>query len=111
MEFPIWEYHREMRIVARKTLQNFYLRHAEVKEPLEAWYQEAEASQWRDPSDIKSRYPSASFLHNNRVVFNIKGNKYRLIVAVAYRLGVVYIKFVGTHAEYDKIDASTIEVG
>ncbi len=63
---------------------------------------------WSDPSAIKQRYASASFVANDRVVFNIKGNDYRLVVAVRYDFGIVYIRFVGTHAEYDKIDAATI---
>ena len=63
------------------------------------------------PAEIKAQYRSASILKNRRVVFNIKGNDYRLIVAVAYRIGVVYVKFVGTHAQYDAIDAETVEIG
>lgn len=66
---------------------------------------------WKAPQDIKQRYPSASFIARNRVVFNIKGNEYRLVVAVAYRLQAVYIKFVGTHAQYDQIDVVTVELG
>ncbi|CAG9169947.1 hypothetical protein LMG23994_01743 [Cupriavidus pinatubonensis] len=62
------------------------------------------------PQDIKDRYPTASFVGRNRVIFNIKGNDYRLIVAIAYRIGVVYIKFIGTHGEYDRIDAEIVEL-
>lgn len=65
---------------------------------------------WETPTDIKMRYRSASFLHNRRVVFNIKGNDYRLIVSVAYRFQAVYVKFIGTHAEYDAVDAETVEI-
>ena len=68
------------------------------------------AAQWSQPTDIKERFGSASILKNRRVVFNIKGNHYRLIVAVAYKLGVVYVKFIGTHKEYDLIDAETVEM-
>ncbi|MBZ3043555.1 type II toxin-antitoxin system HigB family toxin [Xanthomonas perforans] len=71
---------------------------------------EAKAATWKSPQDIKNAYRNASFIANNRVVFNIKGNDYRLIVAVAYRVRIVYVKFIGTHAEYDQIDAVTIEV-
>lgn len=67
-------------------------------------------SEWTQPADLKAHYRSASILKNRRVVFNIKGNDYRLIVAVAFKLGIVYVKFIGTHAEYDKIDAETVEM-
>jgi mRNA interferase HigB len=75
-----------------------------------AWYALASRSQWRSPSDIKEAYRNASFTANNRVVFNIKGNDYRLVVAVAYRFGAVYVKFIGEHAEYDRVDAATVEI-
>lgn len=81
-----------------------------AEQPLKAWYDEAKAATWKSPQDIKNAYRNASFIANNRVVFNIKGNDYRLIVAVAYRVRIVYVKFIGTHAEYDQIDAVTIEV-
>lgn len=97
-----------MRIIARKTLRCFYETHADAKSALEAWFHEAEAAEWDDPQDIKKRYPSADILPGNRVVFNIKGNTYRLIVKIHYNTGIVFIRFVGTHAEYDKIDATTI---
>ena len=82
-----------MRVIAIGTLRAFWERHADAEQPLKSWYDEA----------------SASFVGKNRVVFNIKGNSYRLIVAVAYRFQAVYIKFIGTHAEYDKVDAATVE--
>ena len=75
---------------------------------MKSWYQEAERSQWRTPNEIKAEYPSASILAENRVVFNIKGNTYRLIVKINYDYGAVWIRFIGTHAEYDKIDATKI---
>ena len=77
---------------------------------MKAWYDEVSKAQWRTPQDIKNQYASASFVANNRVVFNIKGNAHRVIVAVAYTLGAVYIKFVGTHQQYDKADAATVEM-
>lgn len=98
-----------MRIVARRTLLAFIKRHAQAEQALLAWYAEASRAIWKTPQDIKSQYSSVSFVGQNRVVFNIKGNDFRLIVAVAYRIGVVYVKFVGTHAEYDKIDAISVE--
>lgn len=97
-----------MRIIARRTLREFYANHADSKAPLEAWFHEAAVSRWQGPRDIKKRYPSADFLPGNRVVFNIKGNTYRQIVKIHYNTGIVFIRFVGTHADYDKIDATTI---
>ncbi|NYT61879.1 type II toxin-antitoxin system HigB family toxin [Alcaligenaceae bacterium] len=76
-----------------------------AEQPIKAWVDEANQANWTQPSDIKERYRSASILKNRRVVFNIKGNDYRLIVASAYRLGIVYVRLIGTHAEYDEIDA------
>ena len=77
---------------------------------MKAWYDEAVKANWRSPQEIKEQYRSASFIANNRVVFNIKGNDYRLIVAIAYRFGALYIKFIGSHAEYDRINAKTINM-
>lgn len=98
-----------MRVIAASTLRAFWERHPNSEQPLKAWYDEAKHATWATPQDIKNLYASASFVENNRVVFNIKGNDYRLIVAVAYRFQAVYIKFLGTHAEYDRIDAATVE--
>lgn len=97
-----------MRIIARRTLREFYAVHADARSALEAWFHEAAAATWAAPQDIKNHYPSADFLPGHRVVFNIKGNTYRLIVRIHYRTGIIFIRFVGTHAEYDKIDATTI---
>lgn len=99
-----------MRVIARSTLEAFWTIHAETKQPLLAWYDEAAAAKWATPQDIKNVYASASFVGSDRVVFNIKGGNYRLIAAVAYNYQAVYIKFIGTHAEYDKIDATTVEM-
>lgn len=83
---------------------------ANSEQPLKAWYDEAKHanSNWRAPQDIKALYRSASFVGNNRVVFNIHGNKYRLIIAINYRFSMVYVRFIGTHAEYDKVDATIV---
>ncbi|WP_114985826.1 type II toxin-antitoxin system HigB family toxin [Cyclonatronum proteinivorum] len=97
-----------MRIIARKTLRDFWIIHPDSESALKAWFFEAERSKWSSPHIIKKKYPSASILPDNRVVFNIKGNKYRLIVKINYDYGQVFIRFVGTHAEYEKIDASKI---
>lgn len=99
-----------MRVIAKKRLIAYWEKHRDAEQPLKAWYDEAIKAEWKTPQDIKNLYASASFLSNNRVVFNIKGNDHRLIIAVAYRLGVLYIKFVGTHAEYDRVDAATVEM-
>ena len=97
-----------MRVIARRTLRQFWERHRAAEGPLKAWFKEAKEASWTTPSKIKAVYSSASFLAGDRVVFNIKGNAYRLVVAVRYDLGIVFIRFVGTHAEYDRIDAVTI---
>lgn len=99
-----------MRIISVKYLRDFWVLNPDAEQPLKAWHEEAKAAVWQTPQDIKDRYRSASFVGNNRVVFNIKGNDYRLITAVAFRFEAVYIKFIGTHAEYDRVDARTVEV-
>ena len=97
-----------MRIIAVKTLKLFWKRHNDTEQPLKAWYAEVKAANWRSPAEIKRFYRSASILGNNRVVFNIKGNSYRLVTAVNYNFNIVYIRFIGTHKEYDKINAEEI---
>jgi mRNA interferase HigB len=97
-----------MRIIAVRTLRDFWKQHADAEQALKSWYHEAQKSNWSQPVDIKQHFPSADILPGNRVVFNIKGNTYRLIVKFHYDRGVGYIRFVGTHAEYDKIDANSI---
>lgn len=97
-----------MRVISFKRLREFWERHRSAEPLLKAWFDEAEVAAWKTPQDILDRYPSADILPGNRAVFNIKGNHYRLIVKVHYNTGVVYIRFVGTHAEYDRIDAETI---
>jgi mRNA interferase HigB len=98
-----------MQIIASKTLRQFWERHPDSEQPLKAWMNEVRRAQWRQPSSIKLMYRSASILKNRRVVFNIKGDSYRLIVAIAFKHGIVYIKFIGTHREYDRINAETVE--
>jgi len=97
-----------MRMIAIKTLRDFWESHADAEPSLKAWYKETVGAQWSGPNAIKVRYPSADMLPGNRVVFNIKGNTYRLIVKIHYNTGIVFIRFVGTHADYDKIDAATV---
>jgi len=97
-----------MRIIALRTLRAFWERHPAARQALQAWYHDVKWATWKNPTDIKAVYRNASIMGNNRVVFNIKGNQYRLVVAVQYRFGIVYIRFVGTHQEYDRIDATTV---
>jgi len=97
-----------VRVFNRSTVRAFADDHPDARQPLFAWFAEVVLSDWSGPDDIKTRYPSASLLAGNRVVFNIKGNKYRVVVAVKYEFFAVYIRFIGTHAEYDKIQAARI---
>ncbi|WP_375642720.1 MULTISPECIES: type II toxin-antitoxin system HigB family toxin [unclassified Bartonella] len=99
-----------MKIVKISTLQTFWARYPDAEQPLKAWVDEAKNAQWRSPHDIKEKYKNASILKNNRVVFNIRGNDYRLIVSIFYPAGWLYIKFIGTHKQYDAIDANTVEL-
>jgi mRNA interferase HigB len=101
-------YNAVMRIIALKTLRAFWEQHPDVQQALQAWYRDAKRATWRAPADTKRVYRNVSFVGNNRVVFNIMGNRYRLVVAVQYQYGVIYVRFVGSHQDYDKIDVSTI---
>lgn len=100
-----------MNVISRKTLEEFWRRpgREDAEGPLEAWLLEAKKATWRRFSDIKASYRSADGVGNDRVVFNIHGNSYRLIVAINYPAGIAYIKFIGTHQEYDKVNAATVE--
>jgi mRNA interferase HigB len=97
-----------LRVIAKKILREFWLKHTDCEQQLKAWFQEASKTEWKTSRDIKKDYPSASFLANNRVVFNIKGNHYRLVIRVNYDYQMIWIRFIGTHGEYDKIDATKI---
>jgi mRNA interferase HigB len=97
-----------MRVISFKTLREFYLEHPDSKQPLRAWFKEAERASWSSPQQIKKLYASASIVPDNRVVFNIKGNSYRLVVKFNYKYGWAWIRFIGTHAAYDRIDVTTI---
>lgn len=99
-----------MRIISRATLRQFWCqaKYADSEQPLKSWYDEAKNANWQAPQDIKELYRNASFVGNNKVVFNIHGNKYRLVVAINYKFGILYIRFVGTHKQYDAIDVATI---
>lgn len=91
-----------MHVIKHKTLIDYYVNHALVRSDLESWYHEAKHAHWKTPQDIKDEYPSASFIGNTKVVFNIHGNSYRLLVEINYKSETVFIKWIGTHAEYSK---------
>ena len=100
-----------MRIIAVSTLKRYWERsaaRADAREPVLAWYRQTRAADWSTPSMVKSDFGNASILKDGRVVFNVGGNKYRLVVRINYPYRVVYIRFIGTHAQYDAIDAQTI---
>ena len=97
-----------MRVIAKRILREFWEVHQDCKEQLKSWFNEVEKADWHSPDDIKKDYTSASILKSNRAIFNIKGNNYRLIVKINYDYGIVWIRFIGTHEEYDKINAETI---
>jgi mRNA interferase HigB len=97
-----------VRIVAKRSLRAFWEMHPEAEQPLLAWYREVEKEDWDSPAKIKAKYRAASIVGGNRVVFNIKGNDYRLVAKINYPHRVVYIRFVGTHADYDAIDVEEV---
>lgn len=99
-----------MRVIAKSTIKKFFEQPAyrDAQGPLESWYEEALKANWSSPQAVKDQYRSASICGNNRVVFNIGGNKYSLVVEMQYRAGITWIKFVGTHAQYDMIDVETV---
>jgi len=97
-----------MRIIALSRLRDFWHKHPPAELPLRSWYAEASRATWKSPAEIKAAHRNASVVGGDRMVFNIKGNDYRLIVAVRYRQQIMYVRFVGTHREYDKVDAATV---
>jgi len=97
-----------MRIIAISTLRNYWTKHKSVEQSLKSWIQEAENSIWKNSAQLKAKYRNASIISSKRVVFNIKGNDYRLIVDIEYRLKIIFIVWVGTHSQYDKIDVKTV---
>lgn len=97
-----------MRVIAAKTLRSYWAKEPRAEQALKSWYSEAEQASWDSPHALKQQYRNASILGGKRVVFNIHGNEFRLIVDVEYRRKLVFIVWVGTHAEYDKFDARTV---
>ncbi len=98
-----------MRIIAKKTLREFWEAHHTAANSLNEWYATAKKQDWANPNDVKATFGNASIIANNRVIFNIKGNDYRLVTEISYAYRTIFIIWIGTHAEYDKIDANTIE--
>ncbi|MEI6466229.1 MAG: type II toxin-antitoxin system HigB family toxin [Verrucomicrobiota bacterium] len=99
-----------MRIIAKSTLKKFWERpgFGDARGPLESWHAEASKANWTSPQTVKRQYSTASICGNHRVVFNIGGNKYRLVVEMQYRAGLAWVKFIGTHEQYDRIDVETV---
>ena len=97
-----------MRIIAKSTLVAYYTKNPQSKSALEDWFEKTKEAEWKNFSDIKKTFNTVSSVGNNRYVFNIKGNNYRLVVVIKFTIGHIFIRFVGTHAEYDKIDAKNI---
>ena len=97
-----------MRLIALSTLKAFWERHPDVEQPLLSWHEQVKHSDWQTPAEVKADFGSASILQNSRVVFNLAGNKYRLVTWINYPYRVIYIRFVGTHRDYGQIDAQRI---
>ncbi len=97
-----------MRVISRRALREYWERHSEAEQPLIVWFKQITAVNWKNHHELKSRFPDASILPNSRIVFNISGNRFRLVVEINYEYQGVWIRFIGTHSEYDKIDASKI---
>jgi len=97
-----------MRIISKSTLKKFWLIHPDSEQQLRAWHKDVVKADWESPHDVKQEYSSADIIGKNRIVFNIKGNRYRLVVKIYYNRKLCYIRFVGTHAEYDNIDVHKV---
>ena len=109
--FPFWEflnYLCKMRIISRRKLREFWEKYTEAETPLKVWFKEVKKSEWKNFNKLKDQFRNASVVGNDRVVFNIKGNDFRLIAAIDYEKQICWIRFIGTHKQYDKIDAMTI---
>ena len=99
-----------MRVISRKAIRDFWQRreHADAEQPLKAWFREVSRADWSSPAAVKAAYRGASVIGDRRIVFNVAGNKYRVVVKVNYPYRVIYIRFVGTHRQYDLIDATKV---
>lgn len=97
-----------MRIISRRVVAEFWVKHADAEQPLRTWLARVKHAHWSNSADLKATFPKADIINNERVVFNIGGGNYRLVAAVKYSAKIVWVKFLGTHAAYDKIDAATV---
>lgn len=97
-----------MRIISKKPLRDFWIKYPDAEQALKSWHSIVKSARWHTPAEVKAKFRNASLIGNNRVVFNIAGNKYRLVVFVKYSIQRVYVRFIGTHSEYDKIDVSEV---
>ena len=97
-----------MRVIAKRPLREFWKRHPAAREPLLAWFREVEQEDWDTPAAVKAKYRNASIVGGDRVVFNVKGNAFRLVVRIDYAYRVVYVRFIGTHAEYDAVNVKEV---
>ena len=97
-----------MRIIARRTIREFWHNHSDSETPLISWFKEIKKAKWKNFNELKAQFRNASIVGNDRVVFNIKGNDYRLVAAIDYEKQILWIRFIGTHKAYDKINAKTI---
>jgi mRNA interferase HigB len=97
-----------MRVISVKALREFWEKYPEAEQSLRTWHAHVSRANWQTPNDVREDFRSASFLVGNRVVFNIRGNNYRQVAVIAYRVGIVYVRFVGTHQEYSRIDAVNV---
>ena len=99
---------QSVRIISKRTLREFWQINPSTEQSLKSWHKEVSLADWKSPTDVRADFTSASILQAGRVVFNIQGNRYRLIVRINYEFGIVWVRFVGTHADYDRIDANKI---
>lgn len=97
-----------MRVIARKTLKDYWAKHPTTEQELKAWFAEVENADWKTPAEVKAKFGNASILKDGRVVFNICGNNHRLVVWINYAFHTIYIRFLGTHKEYNAINAQTV---
>lgn len=97
-----------MHVISRKKLREFWEKHRDAEEWLKAWFKEAQAANWKSLDDIRKRYRSADWVRGNKVIFDVKGNRYRLIIKVKFEAQIIYIRFIGTHEEYDRVDVDSL---
>jgi mRNA interferase HigB len=97
-----------VRVIAKRTLKEFWEKHRDCEQQLKSWYQEVSKAQWSNPYETLQDYPNARIIESSRMIFNIKGNHYRLIIKINFKFGMIWIRFIGTHSEYDKIDPNTV---